>query len=272
MIGQHPSLYGLPEVNLFGGSTYGNNRWYRIRPRFRHGLLRACAELGLGGQTVSNIEKASAWLEEYPDATSAQIYRELIEWSGVRRLVDKSPLYVLESGALARIAQAFPDACYLHLTRHPRSTCESMFKLRQTVEESGGRAGQFEMNPDAIWLKPHSRILEFLDGIPVERKLRIRGEDLMEEPAFYLRQICQWLGICDDEAAVDAMLHPETSPFARRGPINAPMGNDPGFLDAPALRPYRAKNESLAGPLAYDESLSFSSTLVHYASRLGYAD
>lgn len=272
MIGQHPQLYGLPEVNLFGGSTYGNNRWYSLRPRFRHGLLRACAELGLGGQSLTTIEKAGAWLDAYPDATSAQIYRELAEWAGERRLVDKSPLYVLEPGALARIAQAFPDACYLHLTRHPRSTCESMFKLRQTVEESGGKAGQFEMNPDTIWLKPHARVVEFLEDIPAARKLRVRGEDLMENPTFYLRQICQWLGIRDDDEAVDAMQHPETSPFARRGPINAPLGNDPSFLDAPALRPYKAKSEKLQGALAYDANLHFSPTLIHYAHRLGYAD
>lgn len=272
MIGQHPQLYGLPEVNLFGGSTYGNNRWYRMRPRFRHGLLRACAELGLGGQTTANVEKASAWLEAYPDATSSQIYRELTEWAEGRRLVDKSPLYVIEPGALARIGQAFPDAFFLHLTRHPRSTCESMFKLRQTVEESGGLAGQFEMNPDTLWLRPHARVLEFLESIPARQKLRVRGEDLMADPAFYLAQICRWLGIRDDQYSIDAMLHPENSSFAKRGPVNAPLGNDPSFLDAPALRPYTPKQETLAGALAYDSTMHFSPALIQYANRLGYAD
>lgn len=272
MIGQHPELYGLPEVNLFGGATYGSNRWYRLRPRFRHGLLRACAELGLGEQNGGNIEKASSWLDSYPEATSAQIYRELVAWAGSRRLVDKSPLYVLEPEALGRIHKAFPDAHFLHLTRHPRSTCESMFKLRQTIEESGGKAGGFEMDPDIIWLRPHARVLEFLDGIPVAQRLRIRGEDLMTDPRFYLRQICQWLDIGGGDAALEAMLHPETSPFARRGPFNAPMGNDPSFLDAPELRPYTPRSEKLAGALAYDPALHFSPTLIHYARRLGYAD
>lgn len=272
MIGQHPQLYGLPEVNLFGGGTYGSNRWYSLRPRFRHGLLRACAELGLGGQTVANVQKAIAWLEAYPDATSAQIYRELAEWADGKRLVDKSPLYVIEPGALQRIAHAFPDAYYLHLTRHPRSTCESLFKLRQTIEESGGMPGQFEMDPDTVWLRPHARVMEFLEGIPGERKRRIRGEDLMSDPPPFLADICRWLGIRDDQAAVDAMLHPENSPFAKRGPINAQLGNDPSFLDAPALRPYAPKKESLQGPLAYDSNLYFSPALIACAQTLGYAD
>lgn len=268
MIGQHPQLYGLPEVNLFGGETYAANTWYRLRPRFRHGLLRAGAELGLGGQSEANVQIVQDWLDAYPRMSAAQLYTDLVDWAGPRRLVDKSPLYVIEEGALARIGRTFPDAHYLHLTRHPRATCESMYKLRELIRESGGRPGRFEMDPDTLWLRPHARALEYLAEVPPERRLRVRGEDLMADPDHYLPQICRWLGVRDDAAAIAAMKHPETSPFARRGPPNAPFGNDPSFLDDPALRPYRPKPLGLDGPLSW--GAEFSDTLRRYAELLGY--
>jgi hypothetical protein len=135
MIGQHPEMYGLPEVNLFAADDYkGLNRLYRRRPGFRHGLLRAIAELGLGKQTEDNIRVARLWLEENTDTISAALYRDLAEWAEPRRLVDKSPIYVFSPSNMQRIKRAFPDAYYIHLVRHPRDTCESILKLRGVVE------------------------------------------------------------------------------------------------------------------------------------------
>ncbi len=53
------------------------------------------------------------------------------------------------------------------------------------------------------------------------------------------------------------MKRPEDSPFACFGPANAVLGNDPNFLSEPQLRPYKPRDESLAGPLSWraDESV-----------------
>ena len=268
MIGQHPEMLGLPEINLFAGDDYQHlSRWYRIRPRFQHGLLRAIAELGLGEQNEANIEAARHWLEENPKLETKAIYQDLANWAAPRSLVDKSPIYVYDAFALDRIDRACPRARYLHLLRHPRGTCESIQALRR---EHSNNTNFPPLDPETSWLKPHLRILEFLETIPTYRKIRIRGEDLLEKPACYLPQIVDWLGLDSSPASIEPMFHPERSPFACNGPPNARFGNDPGFLNEPRLRPYRAPALSLEGPMSWDSRISFSNTLKHYALFFGY--
>jgi len=271
MIGQHPQLYGLPEVNLFAGDTLDDlARWHRLRPRLRHGLLRAVAELGLGGQSEEDIDSAEDWLRQHHDVDTGEIYRDLAEWADPKRLVDKSPIYVIDEFALERMYEAFPDARFLHLTRHPWATCKSMVGLREYIKQAGGRPGRFGLDPDKVWLRPHVRVKEFLEVIPVGQWLRVRGEDLMAEPDLYLPQVAEWLGIRTDAVAIEAMKHPETSPFACMGPENAQYGNDPGFMEKPALRPYRAKPIHLDDSLPDGVDSEFSDALRHYANLFGY--
>jgi hypothetical protein len=63
--------------------------------------------------------------------------------------------------------------------------------------------------------------------------------------------VCRWLGIRDDAEAIDAMMHPERSPFACFGPITALFGNDPNFLRGPEFRPHKVKVPPLDKPLAW---------------------
>jgi hypothetical protein len=277
MIGQHPQLYGLPEVNLFAGATLADlGRWHGARPRLRHGLLRAVAELGLKGQEPADIDAAESWLTENASQPTATIWADLAAWAGPRGLVDKSPIYVLEEGALDRIWNGVPGARFIHMTRHPAGTCRSMQGLRDYIAKAGGRvAGAARgkgaaIDPGKFWLEPHLRAKEFLDSLPADRWLRLRGEDLMEAPDTYLPQIAEWLGLRTDAEAIAAMKQPEASAFARMGPANARFGNDPGFMESPALRPYHARAESLDDPLPEGVTGGWSDTLRHYARLFGY--
>jgi hypothetical protein len=288
MIGQHPEMTGLPETNLFAADNYQQlSRLYSFRPRFQHGLLRAIAELGLDGQTGENIEVAKVWLEENSAESTAVLFEDLVDWTSPRNVVEKSPVYTLNSESLVRIKRAFPDALYLHLIRHPRPNCESVYKLRTQIEhgakrfkqrmsEIGRQFTQVEYRPDAeltpetMWLKPHLNIIEFLEGVPQKQHIRIRGEDLLSDPDLYLPQIAEWLEIRTDSEAIDAMQHPERSPFACYGPLNARFGSDPDFLESPAFRPYHPKPQSLDQPLSWDSGLTFDDTVKHYAVFFGY--
>jgi hypothetical protein len=280
-------MYGLPEVNLFAADDYQDlGRVYRLRPGFRHGLLRAIAELGLGAQTEENVNVARSWLEEHDKVSTAEIYRDLAEWASPKRLVDKSPIYVYSIESLNRIKRAFPDAYFLHLTRHPCATCESIYKLREVVKEGldkmrvGNKAkqlvqGRYERlaqidDPDSLWLKPHLRIVELLDGVADARKMRIKGEDFMADPEKGLRDVAAWLGIDTSAKAVDAMMHPERSPYACYGPSNARFGNDPGYLEKPELREYTPKAMSLDGPIEGNEQAVLSDDAKECAACLGY--
>jgi hypothetical protein len=289
MVGQHPDMMGLPEINLFAEDDYATleARLYDMRPGFRHGLLRAIAEIGLGGQTVENVEAAQQWLEENRDLPAGEVFADLAAWAAPRRLVDKSPIYAYADESLLRIEAGVPGARYLHLTRHPRSVCESVFKLRERVQSAVDRlrkagvasAGDRMKNnrlaeiddPDQMWMEPHQRIMRFLDQVPRDRWLRMRGEDFMADPDRYLKDVAEWLGVDTGVAAIEAMKHPEQSPFACLGPRNARFGNDPSFMESPELRPYTPKPMELEGPLAGSGGTHLSDALKACARDLGYA-
>jgi hypothetical protein len=272
MLGQHPQLYGLPEVNLFAGGRLGDlQRWYRLRPRFQHGLLRAIAELGLGAQNEATIVAAQRWCAEQVELTTATVFDDLRHWAAPRMPVDKSPLYAYAPGALERIRQAFPGARFLHLLRHPYTTCESFQKMRRQIHEEGGQPFDFAFNPEKIWLEPHLRIAEFLETVPVAQTLRLRGEVLLADPDCYLPQLAQWLGLDAGPAAIAAMKHPERSPFARLGPINARYGNDLGFMENPALRRFSPPAVTLETSWELGGRVwPLSAVLRHYAEFFGY--
>lgn len=285
MIGEHPQMLGLPETNLFARDSYVElGELYGKRPRLQHGLLRSVAQLGLGGQSAENIEVAKRWLRGYARTSTADLFHDLAAWAAPKRLVDKSPIYVYNRDNLARIRRAFPNAYYLHLLRHPRGMCESMYTLRQRTEERHAQrtrrrdsdaadvtgAPRGAIDPDLVWLAPHRTIVDFLATVPPERQMRLRGEEALADVDTYLPRIAEWLGVDCDRAALERMKHPEGSPFACFGPPNARLGDDPGFLEKPWLRPYERKALDLEGPLSWDPRLALSAGAKELARHFGY--
>jgi len=286
MIGQHPEMIGLPETNLFARDTFQElQQLFRFRARFAHGLYRALAELGLGEQNKDNIRIAQEWLEREPQVSTAELFKDLVSFASPCRLVEKSPLHVYNAESLQRIESAFPDAYYLHITRHPRGTCESIYALRKSTNEGmqklvaknpdlAGRvrtiAADQDLTPEKMWFDPHLNILEFLENIPEEKQMRLRGEDFLSDPDKYLPEVAAWLGVSTDDDAIEEMKHPEESPFACFGPANARFGNDPSFLKEPELRPYKIKPQELESPLSWNPELRFSDIVIELAEYLGY--
>jgi hypothetical protein len=279
MLGQHPELLGLPEVNLFLAETMREREVLLERRRQHDGLLRAIAHLFAGEQTVQTIALARHWVDGRADCSWRSVFEELITRAAPQRVVDKSPLTALRVDRLYRLRRAFPDARYLHLLRHPRGQGESLWRL-------GGRVAALRLDGvdwsgespildvQRIWYTMQVNIMTFLDGVPEHQWRRLRGEDLLEDPDQYLREIADWLGVSTDRRAVEAMKHPEQSPFACIGPPNAPLGNDPQFLRSPALR---EKNEpapvaSLEGPVSWrGDGGGFSGEVVALAREFGYS-
>lgn len=281
MIGCHPQLFGLAEVNIFAVDTVAELLdMHATRRRLQNGILRSLAELGFEEQTEATCEAARRWLLDNKDMTTAELFRTMQDWAGERGLVDKSPLHVFEPGALSRIGANFPNARYLHLTRHPGDTVKSIYQLKNEMKGKAvakfpalARHGDEVFDPKApetLWLEPHLRIMEFLETIPSNRKMRMRGEDFLPDPRNYLGQIAEWLEISTSDEAIEAMLHPERSPFARLGPANARYGNDPGFMEHPELRPYSYKEKPLEWTRPDGQTVPLSDTVNAYAMILGY--
>ena len=244
MIGQHPQLAGLPELKLFGYRTIAaleaSLPSYWIERGFTHrspGLVRALAHIEFGGESAENLAAARAWLVRRGHWSGADVFDVLMARLKPRMAVEKSPENVTTTAALRRLAAAYPKARFLHLTRHPVTTQASLaeHQLRTTPEYA--RIGE-PMAGIAAWCDIHERILRFAATLPRGRVMRMRAEDVLNDAPARLRAIARWLRLRTDDAAIEAMCHPEASPFARFGPSGSGVigGHDHGFLRDPIPR------------------------------------
>ena len=274
MIGNHPDMIGLPDCNLFVTDTREDLQQIIGKDqRLQDGLLRTLAELGLGEQTVHSVDLARAWLNEYATLSGADLLNDIRTLSHPRQVVEASSLHVRLDGSVARMRDAFPKAFYLHLSLHPRLTCQT--NATRTVVRSSERAKPRDgppPDPEAVWRQPHMRILSAMADVATHQKMVLRGEDLLANPERYLVMIGRWLGIRTDSAHVAPMLRPEESPFARHGPSNAPGGVDPRFISQSALAQCRDAILVRAEPGDPPVRPAYSAGLKQLAAMLGYRD
>ena len=79
------------------------------------------------------------------------------------------------------------------------------------------------------------------------------------------------MGLRDDAQAIDDMMHPERSPFACFGPLDAMFGNDPNFLSGPTFRPHVVKVPPLNKPVPWrDDGKGLYPQVIELARELGY--
>ncbi|MCH2169959.1 sulfotransferase [Myxococcota bacterium] len=281
MLGQHPECFGLPELMLFNVEYLGE-LWEEVTDEVgadsnrRHGLLRTVAELYAGEQTSASIELANHWAVRRKDRAASEIYREIRDRVAPLRIVEKSPAYTIEIRRMERMYETFPDARFIHLVRHPIPQCNSVMNLNHGVFalfvnsiEYGEEEARIE--PQIAWHDLNINILRFLDQVPKEQHMRLRGELLMERPREHLAEICRWLGIRDDAEAVDQMMHPERSPFACFGPVDALFGNDPNFLRRATFEPHTPKVPPLDDPVPWrEDGRGLFPEVIELARAFGY--
>jgi hypothetical protein len=295
MLGQHPQMYGLPEMHLFGDERLEG--WFRLGSgdTLRHGLLRAVTQLCFGAQTERNVKLADAWLKRRSSFTSGMIFEELALRAAPAILVDKSPSMVYSLEAMQRAYRFFPQARFIHLARHPRGHGQSVLKYLQELGKPEYRIkdaipawiddlASFSYSPAAWegepkelkdpqcgWYVLNRNIATFLKSVPPQQWMVLRGEDLLREADRGLRQVARWLGLRTDTEAIEEMKHPERSPYSRFGPRGAGIGNDMFFLKDPVLRPARGDAHSLEGPLDWrKDGMGFLPEVKELAQRLGY--
>lgn len=268
----------MPELNLFLEDRLGSliESLGGYRQIQMHGLLRSVAQLYGGEQTIASLDMARRWLIRRYECKTSEVYQELCNKVEPLIVVDKSPAYALQSENLARIPEAFPHARYMHLLRHPRAQGESIMKIAKGAMAILGHSIDDStdpptVDPQIVWCQLQSNIITFLEQISPERQLRLRGEDLLNEPLDGLRSICRWLQISGDDPALAAMLHPEESPYASLGPLGAHLGNDINFLQSPAYRPGTIPMPSLRGSLPWrPDGGGFFEHTLDIARSLGY--
>lgn len=272
MLGQHPEAYGLPEVNLSHGDTLGD-MWDTVPGAANFdtsGILRLLAELNDGEQTEEAVVRARQWILRRPHWTADKVFAHFQSKIGPDlMMVEKSPRNTLKPDNLQRLRAIFPRANFLHLTRHPKTQGKSVIDLVNNVDPEG-----YVPDPELNWRRANANILALSRSLPPGQYMQIKGEMLLSDPKFYLQQICDWVGLDSSAAAIDAMLHPETSPYACLGPPSAPFGNDPNFLFTPELdfdRLARIKEPPLDGPVMWhDDGRGLEDSTIRLARQFGY--
>jgi hypothetical protein len=282
MLGQHPAMIGMPELNLAHVETMREREGLVRRGMLSGaGLLRAVAQLWGGKQTTKMIGKAQRWVDLRRDRAGVAVLREIVEKVGERIMVEHSPGLVGHVQRMQRVRRAFPEARFLHVLRHPRPQGVAV-----AAAVRAGEAGDVALElgtPDRsttppvrdvqrAWFTFQSNVCAFLDGLPKDQWLRVRGEDLLADPGTHLPPIATWLGLRVDAAAIEAMRHPERSPFACVGPPEAAGGWEAWVLRNARLRPFRIDPTlSLQGPLPWrPDGRGFSPELIQLATELGY--
>jgi len=257
MLGQHPELYCFPELHLFVADTLGQildreakrGKNYTGPP----GVLRSLAELHYGVQTTATIIKAGLWMVERRDWTTKDLVDHLCGLVAPRIAVEKSPVTCSNAAFLQRTYSFYPDAFYLHLTRHPIPTRKSMdefFGEQKAILSRRTRSRTMKLDSLLVWYRMHRNIMELTAKLPPGQSIRVKGEDILSEPDRWLPQLAEWLGVSTDRAAVEEMKHPERSPYAHVGPAPARGGNDSKFMRSPELREGRVREPSLRDALA----------------------
>jgi amino acid adenylation domain-containing protein len=195
MLGGHPGMFAPPELELLHFATLLERRdAFTGRDAFRlEGLPRAVME-ARSCDAIEAQELVTGW--EDSGLTTREAYRRIQEWIGGRLLVDKTPTYAWSPGALREAEVAFDSPLYIHLLRHPYGMIHSFEEAR--VEQVFFHADvpfDRQVLAEAGWVLAHRNILEFLAGVPGERRLTVLFEDLVREPESELRCICDFVGI-----------------------------------------------------------------------------
>ncbi len=278
MLGQHPAAYGVPELNLFIEESM-EELWPRMTGPSQfmiHGLLRMVAQLYGGEQNTHSIEMARRWVRNHLSCSTADIYLELAQRVAPLRIIDKSPVYAADARNLLRIQHCFPDAYFLHLVRHPITQGRSLSQVSEGHMLMMSQSYDFTtfpptLDPQYSWLKIQHTILNFLKSVPSDRQQTLRGEDFLNNPKHHMVELCRWLGISSAEAAIEAMLHPEHSPYAQVGPCGAHLGNDINFLRQPAFRQQTIQEHFLDEELPWrQDGKGFLPQVKQIAKQLGY--
>ena len=296
MLGQHPQMYGLPELHLFSAETLGE--WWSLCSQasynMDHGLLRVTSQLFFGGQSEYTVKRAAGWLRRRSHLTTGALLELIAQNVYPRVLVEKSPSVVYRAEFLQRLYRMFPNAKFMHLVRHPRAQGKSVMKYLESRRELGplpashwllylagypslssreaeGMDPTSDLDPQRSWYAFNMNICEFLEAVPMQQKLRIRGEDLLSDPDRLLAQIAGWIGVNSDRGSTEQMMHPERSPYSKLGPPGAQFGNDRNFLNDPFFRMQKIRTESLDGPLNWRaDGSGFLPEVRDLAHKFGY--
>jgi Sulfotransferase family len=216
MLGAHSSVISPPELHLLAYPTFED--WQRQYPAAMDSLdflLASCAQ----SMDKKRIEA------QFAGQTTEFVYRWIASQENVqpRIIVDKTPKYARDLGALQRTTRL--DADYIWLIRHPLAVATSQIVLRleqrrQRNVELVSRLKyplfrirtamrkQKELHDEVVyWTWVNMQIDQFLATVTPERRHRVNFEQLVREPRAVMDRLCSWLGIGFEPSMLDPHGH-----------------------------------------------------------------
>jgi Sulfotransferase family len=294
-LGQHPQLYALPELHLFGAEYVGDwlEQCSQSGFNMEHGLLRAVAELVFKGQTESTVRETRGWLLRRTNDTTGFLLEDLAGRVHPRMLVEKSPSMVYRPEAMQRAIAMFPDSRFLHVVCHPRAYGESVMEtlrelsfaktlssshwllelahLPYSEASNGGRLYE-DTDPQRAWYVLNRQICDFLESVPPDQQMRISCEALYRDVAASLKKIVTWLRLSTNAEDLEMMQHPEHSPYYHQGPPGAMFGTDLFLPHPPGLNWNQQELQDLNAPLGWcEDERFFLREVKHLARDFGYS-
>jgi hypothetical protein len=267
----HPMIHGFPELLLNRGRTvaeaFGVELAQESLPWQLTGLCIALADLHEGKLSDDSLERARDWLAQRQDWTTKQVMDHLLAGICPEIGLEKSAATVMKEENLDLCLRNYPNASYLHLTRHPVSAQRSM--QAQWTEMFRRDNDHLAAEMASVWLEGNERIVRALAGLPARQWMRVRAEEMLRRPYQLLPEILSWLGLHADDSIIASMLATEKSKFAYRGDGYRLGGGDMLFFESPALREVPDP-----GPVSFDPAwglpLGTISRTAELANYLGY--
>lgn len=188
MLGSHSEVYTHPEPHLM--TPLAHLGYYGNVDKAPYDHINSAEATRLFVEGLPNGE------EDYLDALRAYcdtLYGRMLEPTGRRYFLDKTPAYSLVAPFLARV---YPEAKYVVLTRHPLA----IFSSYANSFFDGDWEAAHAFNPIV------ERYVPALAGFVRERTVpltHIRYEALVQEPEAHLERVFAFLGVEHEPEAVD---------------------------------------------------------------------
>ena len=192
MLGSHSAIYTHPEPHIV--TPLAHLGYYDNVDKAPYDHINASEAIR------EYVEDLPAGEEDYLDACRAYLdvlYGRMLDKSGLKMMLDKTPAYGLVIPFLTRV---YPDAKFIVLTRHPLAVLSSY--ANSFFEGDYDAATEF----NDILGRYVPAMADFLrqDDVPF---FHIRYEDLVKAPEARMAEIFEFLGLPNEEGAVDYGKH-----------------------------------------------------------------
>ena len=194
MLTQHPELHVLhetgfldtlqPNQDLYGDFTEARQRWFFIRDLQTNAATSETYSFSAFDLTIQEAETALSQIAPTNYAGAARaLFAAAAKKKNASRWGDKTPRYLLD---LPWLAQAFPEAQFVHIIRDGRDVASSIHRagwkpnIRAAAQHWDARVSQGR--------KAGS-------NIPSSRYREVQYEVLVRDPEPTLQSLCKWLDL-----------------------------------------------------------------------------